>query len=63
VLGLDRFPREPALIRELARSALAEAAAGRLRATIGQTFPLADAAAAHAAIQARGTTGKTLLIV
>jgi NADPH2:quinone reductase len=30
---------------------------------IGQTFPLSEAAAAHAAIEARATTGKTLLTV
>lgn len=52
----------PARNRELAAAALAEAAAGRLRPTIGQTFPLGQAAAAHAAIEARTTAGKTLLI-
>ena len=30
---------------------------------IGQWFPLADAAAAHAAIESRSTIGKTLLAV
>jgi NADPH:quinone reductase len=49
--------------RELARSALAEAAAGRLRPVIGQRFPLERAADAHAAIEARATIGKTLLEV
>jgi NADPH2:quinone reductase len=48
--------------RELSRLALAEAAAGRLRPTIGQTYPLEDAATAHAAIERRATVGKTLLI-
>jgi NADPH2:quinone reductase len=48
---------------ELSRKALALAAAGRLRPVIGQTFPLEQAAAAHAAIEARSTLGKTLLIV
>ena len=47
----------------LVRTALAEAAAGRIRAVIGQEFDLADAAAAHAAIEARQTVGKTLLTV
>jgi NADPH2:quinone reductase len=47
---------------ELARRALAEAAAGRLRPVIGQTFPLERAADAHAAIEARATVGKTLLV-
>jgi NADPH2:quinone reductase len=47
----------------LSRAALDEAAAGRLRPVIGQEHPLADAAAAHAAIEARATVGKTLLTV
>lgn len=42
--------------------ALAEAAAGRLKAIIGQTYPLEHAAEAHTALEARRTTGKTLLI-
>ncbi|GAA2418820.1 zinc-binding dehydrogenase [Nonomuraea africana] len=42
--------------------ALADGAAGRLRPAIGQTFPLERAADAHAAIGARRTLGKTLLI-
>ncbi|MDT0441833.1 zinc-binding dehydrogenase [Streptomyces johnsoniae] len=55
-------PPAPADLRALARDALAEAAAGRLRPTIGQTFPLAAAAEAHAAIEARTALGKTLLV-
>ena len=47
----------------LARGALDEAAAGRLRPLIGQEFALTDAAAAHAAIETRATLGKTLLVV
>ena len=47
------------------RTALSEAldlaASGRLRAVIGQTFPLVDAARAHGAIERRETIGKTLL--
>ncbi len=37
-------------------------AQGTIRPTIGQTFPLGEAAAAHAAIEARTTIGKTLLL-
>jgi NADPH2:quinone reductase len=50
-------------MRELTKAALAEAQAGRLRPVIGQTFRLEDAAAAHRAIEARETVGKTLLLV
>ena len=53
----------PEELATLARTALTEAAAGRLRPVIGQEFELAEAAAAHAAIEARRTTGKTLLTV
>jgi NADPH2:quinone reductase len=53
----------PAEMREFTRSALAEAAAGRLRPVIGQRFPLERAADAHAAIESRSTLGKTLLEV
>jgi NADPH2:quinone reductase len=45
----------------LTEDALTEGAAGRLRPTIGQTWPLDEVAAAHAAIEARSTRGKTLL--
>jgi NADPH:quinone reductase len=47
----------------LVREALTEAAAGRIRPVIGQELELAQAAAAHAAIEARATIGKTLLAV
>jgi NADPH:quinone reductase len=58
VRGIRVAPDEMA---ELSRAALAEAAAGRLRPVVGQTFPLERAADAHAAIEARATVGKTLL--
>jgi NADPH2:quinone reductase len=53
----------PDELTELTRAAIQEAAAGRLRPVIGQEFALGDAAAAHAAIEARTTIGKTLLVV
>lgn len=49
-------------IGQLASRALEEAEAGRLRPVIGQTFPLGEAAEAHAAMEARATVGKTLLV-
>ncbi|WP_258861897.1 zinc-binding dehydrogenase [Marinitenerispora sediminis] len=42
---------------------MAAAAAGRIRPVIGQTFPLARAVDAHAAIEARTVLGETLLEV
>jgi NADPH2:quinone reductase len=53
----------PEELAALTRTALSEAAAGRLRPVVGQEFDLAEAAAAHAAIEARETIGKTLLTV
>ena len=58
--GAAASPQE---LAALVRTALAEAAAGRLRPVIGQEFELAAAAKAHAAIEARTTVGKTLLTV
>ncbi|NNH75954.1 zinc-binding dehydrogenase [Nocardia uniformis] len=43
--------------------AFAEVAAGRLEVVIGQTFPLHEASAAHAAIESRSAVGRTLLTV
>jgi NADPH2:quinone reductase len=37
-------------------------ASGKVKIEIGQTFPLADARAAHEALEGRRTTGSTLLI-
>jgi NADPH:quinone reductase len=53
----------PGELAALTRTALAEGAAGRLRPVVGQEFELAEAAGAHAAIEARETIGKTLLTV
>jgi NADPH2:quinone reductase len=52
----------PEEMLQFTRAGLAEAAAGRLRPVVGQTFPLDRAADAHAAIEARATLGKTLLL-
>ncbi|WP_024804729.1 zinc-binding dehydrogenase [Nocardia sp. BMG51109] len=48
-------------IRNLETTALAEAAAGRLRPAV-QRFPLAEAAAAHRALETRATVGKVVLM-
>jgi len=36
--------------------------AGTLDVRVGATYPLADAADAHRALEGRGTTGKVLLL-
>jgi NADPH2:quinone reductase len=56
-----RLIRRPGGLRPLEIAALDAAAAGRLKPVIGQRFALADAAAAHEAIESRATTGKTVL--
>ncbi|GAA0254200.1 zinc-binding dehydrogenase [Saccharothrix mutabilis subsp. mutabilis] len=48
-------------VRAVEARALAEAAAGRF-APVVQAFPLAEAAAAHAALERRRTTGKVVLV-
>ncbi|WP_344329740.1 zinc-binding dehydrogenase [Kitasatospora putterlickiae] len=63
VIGIEQlFGFGPHLTR-WAREIMAEAAAGRVRPLIGQTFPLERAADAHAAIENRTALGKTLLLV
>jgi NADPH2:quinone reductase len=62
VIAGQSVVRSPEDNRELVVQALAAAASGRLRPVIGQTFPLSRASDAHAAIEARATIGKTLLI-
>jgi NADPH2:quinone reductase len=56
-----RIIRRPGGLRPLETLALSAAAEGRLTPVVGQRFALADAAAAHQAIAARSTTGKTVL--
>jgi NADPH:quinone reductase len=56
-----RIAQRPGGLRALEEQALAAAADGRLLPLV-QRFALAQAAAAHTAIQARGTVGKTVLV-
>lgn len=56
-----RILQRPGGLRDLETRAIQAAAHGHLRPVIGQRYDLADAAAAHAAIESRSTTGKTIL--
>jgi NADPH2:quinone reductase len=47
---------------ESAAALFAVLASGAVKIDIGQTFPLAEARAAHEALEGRRTTGATLLI-
>lgn len=59
--GIGDLQFTDAVRTQLAAQTLVEAAAGRLRPVIGQTFPLEQAADAHTAIEARTVFGTTLL--
>lgn len=56
---VEFWPETPRRVRQVLR----QAADGVLTPIIGRTYPLADAAAAHADIEARRFTGKSLLLV
>jgi NADPH2:quinone reductase len=60
--GIEHVQLSAAERKRFTDEALAEAAAGRIAPVIGQTFPLAQAAGAHAAIERRTVFGKTLLL-
>ncbi|MBK3637700.1 zinc-binding dehydrogenase, partial [Streptomyces sp. MBT97] len=67
VEGVSRSVLGPVMIekagglRALETRALAEAAAGRLDPAVHR-FPLAEAAAAHRALESRATVGKVVLV-
>lgn len=63
VRGIRDVQLPPAERRRLTEQAMSTAAAGGLRAVVGQTFPLAQAERAHAAIEDRSVFGSTLLVV
>lgn len=62
VIPLAAIGASPEELLSFTERALDLAARGAIRPTIGQAFPLDDAAAAHAAIGSRATIGKTLLL-
>jgi NADPH:quinone reductase-like Zn-dependent oxidoreductase len=58
---LDHVPDHAALVRR-ANEVFALVRSGQLKPHIGNRYPLADAAKAHADIESRRTTGKLLLL-
>jgi NADPH2:quinone reductase len=63
VTGIGDLQGPPGQRADLARQILPDVLSGKVRPLIGQTFPLAEAARAHAMIEAREAIAKTLLIV
>ncbi|SEM42737.1 NADPH2:quinone reductase [Streptacidiphilus jiangxiensis] len=63
VIGIEQLYGFRARMRPWAEQVMAQAVAGRVRPVIGQTFPLEQAADAHAAIESRSALGKTLLLI
>lgn len=60
---LFSFIATPAELAATAQDLFDVVASGKVRIEIGQTFPLAEAAEAHRALEARRTTGSTVLTV
>jgi NADPH2:quinone reductase len=61
--ALESERPDQAGVRRLLSDALDLVAEGRVRPTIGATFPLEEAADAHTSLEQRATVGKSLLIV
>ena len=61
VTGLGDLQVRPGERADLARELLPDVVSGKVRPLIGQRFPLAEAARAHALIEAREAIAKTLL--
>ncbi|HWO66395.1 MAG TPA: zinc-binding dehydrogenase [Umezawaea sp.] len=62
LIGLRNLAGDPAYAAGLLADVFALGASGELRPVLGESWPLAEAAAAHRALEARTTTGKTFLI-
>ena len=59
---LQTYTRTASMLRERARNVFELVAAGSLKVRIGARYPLKEARQAHIDLQARKTTGKTLLV-
>jgi NADPH2:quinone reductase len=59
---LGHYTADRATLERRAGEVLGAVADGQLRVRIDRTYPLADAAEAHRALQGRQTTGKVLLL-
>jgi NADPH2:quinone reductase len=62
VTGLGDLQVRPGERADDVRRLLPEIVSGKVRPHVGQTFPLAEAARAHALIEAREAVAKTLLV-
>lgn len=60
--GLASYFEKPDLMQEAYHYLFSQAATGKLKVHVGQTFALADAEEAHKQMENRKTTGKTVLI-
>jgi NADPH:quinone reductase len=60
--GLASYFEKPDLMLEAYQYLFSQAATGKLKVHIGQTFPLKDAAEAHRQMENRQTTGKIVLL-
>ena len=59
---LFHYSAERAWLEDASRELFDRLADGTLDVAVGQSFALDDAGAAHAALEARGTTGSTVLL-
>lgn len=59
---LATYIAAPADMRQMAAELFEVVTAGAVKIQVNQTFPLAEAAAAHIALEARRTTGSTVLL-
>jgi len=60
--GLASYTSAPADLAAVSASLFAAVTSGAVKIRVNQTFPLAEAAAAHEALEARRTTGSTVLL-